>query len=116
MTNYIITYCCGKQCERNSFEQISNKRLNDRLNLLCHVPLSSIIDDKIQLPTSFSTPCRKCLRPLTSSFNPTPTTNLDPTSILTIRSLHVMHTSIMHDHSHIIVIRNLRLRAACIHG
>ena len=66
----IIRYCCGKQCEL-LLNWFLIKELHHRLNLLCHLPLSSIIDNKIQLPNSFSTLCRKTkFDPSTSSFNP----------------------------------------------
>src|SRR6218665_168276 len=84
----IIRYCCGKQ-----FELLLNrfliKDLHHKLNLLCHLPLFSIFDDKIQSPTSFSTPCRKKFRPPISSLDPsTYKKSRPPTSTLTIRSLH----------------------------
>src|SRR6218665_981317 len=54
------------------------KDLNHKLNLLCHLPFSSIIDEKIRPPTSFSTHPPKKISTLTSSHNPPPTKNLDP--------------------------------------
>src|SRR6218665_2875122 len=48
------------------------------LNLLHHLPFSSIIDDKIRPPTSFSSLCGKKIRPPTSSLDPTTYKNLDP--------------------------------------
>src|SRR6218665_2486220 len=50
----IIRYCCGKQ-----YGLLRTDFLHHKLDLLCNLPLSSIIDDKIRPPTSFSTPCRK---------------------------------------------------------
>src|SRR6218665_477644 len=61
----IIRYCCGIQCEL-LLNRFLIKELHHTciLNLLCHLPLSSIIDDKIRPTTSFSTPCgKKILRP-----------------------------------------------------
>src|SRR6218665_792316 len=65
----IIRYCCGKQCEVLS-NRFLIKDLNHKLNLLCHLPLSSIIDEKIRPLTSFSPPRRKKFQPPTSSLNP----------------------------------------------
>src|SRR6218665_2571733 len=58
----IIRYCCGKQCEL-LLNRFLIKDLHHMLNLLRNLPLSSIIDDKIRPPTSFSTPCGKKFRP-----------------------------------------------------
>src|SRR6218665_2202614 len=77
MTKIIIRYCCGKQCEL-LLNRFLIKDLNHKLNLLCHLPLSSIIDEKIRLPTSFSTPPPIKISTLTSSHTPPPTKNLDP--------------------------------------
>src|SRR6218665_1390541 len=76
----IIRYCCGKQCEL-LLNRFLIKDLHHKLNLLCHLPLSSIIRDKIRPPPSFSTPCGKNFDPPTSSLDPPvppPTKNLDP--------------------------------------
>src|SRR6218665_3431367 len=86
MTKIILRYCCGKQCEL-LLNRFPIKDLHHKLNLLCNLPLSSIIDDKIRLPTSFSTPYRNKIStpPLLST--PHLQKNSTPTSILTIRSL-----------------------------
>src|SRR6218665_1360210 len=70
-----MTNCCGKQCEV-LLNRFLIKDLNHKLNLLCHLPLSSIIDEKIRPPTSFSTHPPKKISTLTSSHNPPPTKNL----------------------------------------
>src|SRR6218665_420551 len=53
----IIRYWCCKQCEL-LFNKFLIKGLRHKLtgNLLCHLPLSSIIDDKISIPHLFSRP------------------------------------------------------------
>src|SRR6218665_452325 len=69
----IIRYCCGKHCEL-LLNRFLIKDLPHILNLLRHLPLSSIIDDKIRPPpTSFSTPCGKKMSTPTSSLYPPPT-------------------------------------------
>ena len=66
----IIRDSCGKHCEL-LLNRFLIKDLHHILNLLRHLPLSSIIDDKIgPPPTSFSTPCEKRFRPPTSSLDP----------------------------------------------
>src|SRR6218665_3280101 len=85
----VIIDCCGKHCEL-LLNRFLIKDLHHILNLLRHLPFSSIIDDKIRPPpTSFSTPCvKKISTPLPLLSTPPPQKNLDsPTSILTIRSL-----------------------------
>src|SRR6218665_3897322 len=54
----IIRYCCGKQ-----YGLLLTDFLHHKLDLLCNLPLSSIIDDKIRPPTSFSTRVEKKFRP-----------------------------------------------------
>src|SRR6218665_3309229 len=70
-------HCCGKHCEL-LLNRFLIKDLHHILNLLRHLPLSSIIDDKIRHPTSFSTPCWKKIDSPTSSLDRPPTKNLDP--------------------------------------
>src|SRR6218665_2089144 len=83
----IIKYCCGKHC-KPLLNRFLIKDLHHILNLLRHLPLSSIIGDKIRPPTSFSTPCGKKFRPAyLFSRPPTYKKSRLPTSILTIRSL-----------------------------
>jgi len=85
----IIRYCCGKQCARAPLNRFLIRDLHHKLHLLCHLPLSSVIDDKIRPPTSFSTPCRK------KNFDPPPRLSTPspkekfrpPTSFWTIRTL-----------------------------
>src|SRR6218665_2971101 len=50
----IIRYCCGKQCEL-----LWTDFLHHKLDLLCNLPLSSIIDDKIPPPPPFLPPLQK---------------------------------------------------------
>src|SRR6218665_597732 len=86
----IIRDCCGKHCEL-LLNRFLIKDLHHILNLLRHLPFSSIIDDKIRPPpTYFSTPCVKKFRPpYLFSRPPHLQKNLGPpTSILTIRSLN----------------------------
>src|SRR6218665_1363154 len=88
MTNW---YCCGKQREV-LLNRFLIKELNHKLNLLCHLPLSSIIDEKIRPPTSFSThPPKKC-QPSPLLTTPHLQKISTPTSILTIRSLYIIYT------------------------
>src|SRR6218665_4123417 len=91
----IIRYCCGKQCELLLNRFIINALHHiGLLNLLRHLPLSSIIDDKIRPPTSFSTPCgEKNSTPLPLLSTPHLHKISTPTSILTIRTLPVYMTS-----------------------
>src|SRR6218665_3413094 len=85
--NIIIRYCCGKQCDL-LLNRFLIKYLHHKLNLLCHFSLSSIIDEKLRPPTSFSTPClNKCRPPRLLSTPPPPQKISTPTSIFTIRSL-----------------------------
>jgi len=63
------------------------KDLCHKLNLLYHLPLPSIIDDKILSPPLFQPRVEKFFRPPTSSLNPHLQNISTPTSILTIRSL-----------------------------
>src|SRR6218665_662753 len=72
----IIRYCCGTQCEV-LLNRFLIKDLNHKLNLLCHLPLSSIIDEKIRPLTSFSTHPPKKFQPSPLLTTP-PTKNLDP--------------------------------------
>src|SRR6218665_1335078 len=89
MTINFIRYCCGKQCEV-LLNRFLIKDLNHKLNLLCHLPLSSIIDENIRPPTSFSTHPPKKFQPspllTTPHLQQTPT----PSLILTIRSLYTV--------------------------
>src|SRR6218665_832057 len=73
----IISECCGKQCEL-LLHRFLIKDLHHKLNLLCHLPLSSIIHDKIRPPPLFQPCVKNKFRHLFSR---------PPTSILTIRSL-----------------------------
>src|SRR6218665_2222931 len=54
-TIIICRYCCGKQCEL-LLNRFLIKDLHHKFTLLCHLPLSSVIDDKIRLPPLFQ-PC-----------------------------------------------------------
>src|SRR6218665_1335301 len=82
----IIRYCCGKQCEL----LLNRFLIRDTINLIyCHLPLSSIIDDKIRPPLLFKPRVGKKFRPphlvsqpphLKKNFDP-------PTSFWTIRTL-----------------------------
>src|SRR6218665_1443256 len=88
LQHIIIRCCCGKQCEL-LLNRFLIKDLHHKLNLLCHLPLSSIIDDKIRPHTSFSTPCRKNIStPPPRLSTPHLKKNFDPpTSFWTIRTL-----------------------------
>src|SRR6218665_1445593 len=87
---FIIRYWCCKQCEL-LLNRFLIKDLRHKLNLLCHLPLSSIIDDKIR-PLPLSQPrVQKNVRPPPLLSTPQPTKYLDPTSILTIRSLYIIY-------------------------
>src|SRR6218665_2724551 len=56
----IIRYCCGKQCEL----LLNRFLIRDTINLIyCHLPLSSIIDDKIRPPLLFKPRVGKKFRP-----------------------------------------------------
>ena len=71
-----------------SFEQITNKSLHHKLLLLCHLPLSSIIDDNIRAQPLFQLRVEEKFAPLPYfSTPPTYKKSLPPTSIFTIRSL-----------------------------
>src|SRR6218665_2912879 len=65
----IIRLYCGKQCEL-LLNRFLIKDIHHVLNLLRHLPLSSIIDDKNSIPSFFSTPCGKKFRPPPSSLDP----------------------------------------------
>src|SRR6218665_1219553 len=82
----IIRYWCCKQCEL-LLNRFLIKDLHQKLNLLCHLPLSSIIDDKIRPPTSFSFVGKKFRPPPPLLSTPHLQKISTPTSILTIRSL-----------------------------
>src|SRR6218665_782920 len=73
----IITYYCGKQCEL-LLNRFLIKELHHKLNLLCHLLLSSIIDDKIRPPPLFQPRVEKKIQPPTSSRDPPPIKYLDP--------------------------------------
>src|SRR6218665_2279944 len=85
----IIRYCCGKQCARAPLNRFLIRDLHHKLHLLCHLPLSSVIDDKIRPPTSFSIPCRKKIStpPPRLSTPPPKEKCRPPTSFWTIRTL-----------------------------
>src|SRR6218665_3769473 len=80
----IIRDCCGKHCEL-LWNRFLIKNLHHILNLLHHLPFSSIIDDKILPPPLFQACAEKKFRPLLST--PHLQKISTPTSILTIRSL-----------------------------
>src|SRR6218665_4204647 len=83
----IIRYCCGKQCEL-LLNRFLIKDLHYILNLLHHLPISSIIDDKILPPPLFQPRVENIFAPPTSSLAPpTCKKSRPPPSILTIRSL-----------------------------
>ena len=85
---YSIRYCCGKQCEV-ILNQFLIRDLHNKLDLLCHLPLSSIIDDKIRPPPPFSTPWRKNFDPPPRLSTPHLKKYFDPsTSFWTIRTLY----------------------------
>src|SRR6218665_3258 len=82
-----IRYCCGKHCEL-LLNRFLIKDLHHILNLLRHLPLSSIIDEKIRPPPLFQPVWTKNVDPPTSSLDPRTYKKSRPlTSILTIRSL-----------------------------
>jgi len=62
----------------DSFEQISNKDLHHKLNLLWHLPLSNIIDDIIRHPPLFNPVWKRFLDPHLFSRPPTYKKNLIP--------------------------------------
>src|SRR6218665_3003751 len=85
---YSIRYCCGKQYEV-LLNQFLIRDLHNKLDLLCHLPLSSIIDDKIRPPTSLFNPVGKKFRPPPPSLNPHLKKYVDPSiSFWTIRTLY----------------------------
>src|SRR6218665_1049403 len=73
----IIRYSCGKQCEL-LLNRFPIKDLHHILNLLRHLPLFSIFDDKIRPPTSSSTPRGEKMSTPTSSLDPPPTKKSRP--------------------------------------
>src|SRR6218665_4127843 len=73
----IIKYCCGKQCEL-LLNRFIIKDLHHILNLLRHLPLSSIIYDKIRPPPLFQLPCGTNFDPLPLLSTPPLTKILDP--------------------------------------
>src|SRR6218665_3014601 len=84
MTNYNYILLWQTVCA--SFEPISNKR-HHKLDSLCHLPLSSITDDKIRPPPLFQPRVENNFRPPTSSLNHTYRKMSTPTSFWTIRTL-----------------------------
>ena len=72
----IIRYCCGKQYEL-PLNRFLIKDLHHKLNLLCHLPLPSIIDDKIRIHLFFNPVSKNKFDPHLFSQSP-PTKNLDP--------------------------------------
>src|SRR6218665_4210618 len=73
----IIRYCCGKKCEL-FLNRCLIRDLHHKLNLLCHLPLSSIIDDKIRSPPLVQPRVGKKFDPTPLLSTPPPTKNLDP--------------------------------------
>src|SRR6218665_1404759 len=73
----IIRYCCGKQCELLLNRSLI-KGLHHILKLLRHLPLSSIIDDKIRPPPLFQPRVEKKFDPLPLLSTRLPTKNVDP--------------------------------------
>jgi len=79
----------------SSFEPISNKTytIGYILDLLCHLPLSSIIDDTIRPPPLFQPRVGKKFDPPTSSLNPPPKEKFRPPHLLLDNSNTVHNNS-----------------------
>src|SRR6218665_1908037 len=95
----IIRYCCGKQCEV-LLNRFLIKDLNHKLNLLCHLPLSSIIDEKIRPLTSFSTPAEK-------NFTPPPLLSTPHLQKISTLHLHFDNSITVYNIYYILLVKDL---------